>query len=82
MISKERIREAAMKACELSKKTGDESLMVAKVTVNKANNISIYLDKLTGVTIEDCTNVSKAFATLIDREEEDYSLTVSSLGCN
>ncbi|MDR0790709.1 MAG: hypothetical protein LBO06_07960 [Bacteroidales bacterium] len=82
MISKETVQKAAQKACELSRQTGDESLIVAKVTVNKANNIAIYLDRLTGVTIEDCSSVSKAFETLVDREIEDYSLTVSSLGCN
>ncbi|MDR1847877.1 MAG: hypothetical protein LBR17_07165 [Bacteroidales bacterium] len=81
MINKEKVQEAAAKACELSRENGDESLSVAKITVNKANNIVIYLTKLTGVTIEDCSRVSKTFEQLVDREEEDYSLMVSSLGC-
>jgi len=80
MISKEKVFEAAVEACETVKKDGDKSLSVAKINVNKANNIIVYLSKDTGVTIEDCVRVSKEMEKHFDRDTEDFSLTVSSLG--
>jgi ribosome maturation factor RimP len=80
MISKEQVLEAATTACEIVNKNTENNLSIAKISVNKANNIVIYLQKLTNVTIDDCANVSKEIEKLLDRDVEDFSLTVSSMG--
>ncbi|MDR1006826.1 MAG: hypothetical protein LBL74_08210 [Bacteroidales bacterium] len=82
MVGKEKVLEAASQACEMVNEAKGSAISVSKVTVNKANNIVVFLNNENGVTIDDCANVSKAFETLIDREAEDYSLTVSSMGSN
>jgi ribosome maturation factor RimP len=80
MISKERILEVATKVCEELEKEGKGTLSVAKITNNNANNIVVYLSKATGINIDDCANVSKEIEKMLDRDVEDFSLTVSSLG--
>ena len=44
------------------------------------NNITIYIDSVEGVLVEDCLKVSRYFEENFDREIEDYGLTVCSSG--
>ncbi len=53
--------------------------------VKEAGNyiLRLYLEKDTGVTIDDCVTVSRALSDLLDREDfipDAYTLEVQSLG--
>lgn len=50
------------------------------MTIGTDNKISVYLDGDTGVTIDDCVALSRAIEHNLDREEEDFALSVSSAG--
>lgn len=59
----------------------DNNIELVDIKVNKANNIKIYFDtpgRLT--TIEDCAQMSRYIESRLDRDKEDFSLTVSSSG--
>ena len=51
------------------------------VTVSKDNDIVLTVESESGtIELDDCVSLSRYFETKFDREEEDYSLTVSSAG--
>lgn len=50
------------------------------VTVNTANVITVFFDRMEGVKVENCLEVSKYIEEYFDREVEDYELTVCSAG--
>ena len=58
---------------------GSELFLVDAV-VKPGNKISVFIDKLEGVTIDECANLSRTFEQNLDREIEDYELEVSSPG--
>ena len=53
---------------------------IVEVTVGQANRISVLLDSETGITIDDCIQVSRHIESNLDREAEDFELQVSSAG--
>ncbi len=53
---------------------------IVEVTVGQANRISVLLDSETGITIDDCIQVSRHIEGNLDREAEDFELQVSSAG--
>lgn len=55
-------------------------LFVVGCTVSPGNDISLIIDSDTSVDIDACASLSRAVETQLDREEEDFSLTVSSAG--
>ena len=55
-------------------------IFLVKLTVSSNNDINVLLDSDTGLTLENCRAVSRAIESNLDREEEDFSLTVSSAG--
>lgn len=55
-------------------------IFVVKLTVSSGNNINVLLDSDSGLTLADCKTVSRAIEFNLDREEEDFSLTVASAG--
>tara|TARA_B100000795_G_scaffold186424_1_gene141678 strand:- start:1490 stop:2011 length:522 start_codon:yes stop_codon:yes gene_type:complete len=55
-------------------------IFVVKLTVTSSYAINVLLDSETGLTLADCRTVSRAIELNLDREEEDYSLTVASSG--
>jgi ribosome maturation factor RimP len=55
-------------------------IFVVKLTVSSSNDINVLLDSETGLTLADCRTVSRAIEFNLDREEEDFSLTVASSG--
>lgn len=55
---------------------------VAEVSIRPGNRISVYLDGDQRVTIENCILVSRYLESVLDRESEDYDLTVSSFGAD
>lgn len=55
-------------------------IFLVKLTVSANNDIHVLLDSDKGLTLADCKTVSRAIEFNLDREEEDFSLTVASSG--
>lgn len=53
---------------------------VVNVLINNANVIELYLDSDSSVTIDDCVAVSRFIEEHLDRDAEDFELSVSSAG--
>ena len=74
MVSKEEIKKVAeLKIKELCGYLVD-------VKVNTANVVTVFFDRIEGVKVEHCLEVSKHIEQYFDREIEDYELTVCSAG--
>ncbi|QXP56113.1 ribosome assembly cofactor RimP [Cellulophaga sp. HaHa_2_95] len=58
----------------------NESLFLIDFTIGPANKINIILDGDTGVNLTDCIAISRSIDQNLDREEEDFSLEVASVG--
>lgn len=77
MISKNRIEELVNERID---ELGN-GLFIVALSVSSNNDISVELDKHDGgVSVEDCISVSRNVEHNLDREEEDFSLNVSSAG--
>ncbi len=59
---------------------GKETLFLVDVKVSKANVVEIILDGDQGVKVEDCIDVSRFVEHRLDRDKEDFELTVMSFG--
>lgn len=55
-------------------------LFLIDFTVGGGNTIRVVLDGDNGINLQDCMNVSRAIEHNLDREEEDFSLEVTSAG--
>ena len=74
MISKERVTELALeKILELE-------YFLVDVKISESNNITILFDKEGGVVVRDCLYVSRHIESNLDRDIQDYQLTVCSPG--
>lgn len=59
----------------------DELLYIVDISIGSGNKILVELDREEGfVKIEDCIKISRNIEHNLDREEEDFSLEVSSAG--
>ncbi|MDX2359620.1 MAG: ribosome assembly cofactor RimP [Crocinitomicaceae bacterium] len=59
----------------------DNGLFIVEVDISSANVIKVELDKHEGnVSVEDCIRVSRNVEHNLDREEQDFELSVSSAG--
>ena len=56
------------------------SLFLIDFTMGSDNTIRVVLDGDQGVNLQDCMDVSRAIEHNLDREEEDFSLEVTSAG--
>lgn len=74
MVSKEEIKKVA--EFKIKKLGG----YLVDVKVNTANIITVFFDRMEGVQVEHCLEVSKHIEEHFDREIEDYELTVCSAG--
>lgn len=74
MINKQTIEELALKHID-----GSE-LFLVDVTCSLSNEIEVVIDADKYLTIEDCIRVSKAIEGDLDREAEDFELSVYSAG--
>ena len=72
---KEKVKELLDKALEENK-----SLFLVEFTVGGDNKIRVIIDGDKGVDLSDCIAVSRAIEHNLDREEEDFSLEVTSAG--
>ena len=55
-------------------------IFIVDVDISAGNKISITLDADEGLSIEKCMSVSRNVEHNLDREEEDFSLEVTSFG--
>ena len=74
-----------MKKSDITDAIGSEivarGLYLIDVTISKDNDVEITIESEEGkVELEDCVAISRFFETKFDREQEDYSLTVTSAG--
>lgn len=74
MKSKREIQEVIESTLE-----GSE-LFLVDLIVSKEDSIEVYIDSLQGVNVETCRQVCKKLEAQLDRETEDFALTVSSAG--
>ena len=76
MIAEERVQQLAReKVLELG-----GFLVSAKVSWQ--NIISVFVDKAVGISIKECLQISRHIENELDREIEDFQLSVSSPGLN
>ncbi len=55
-------------------------LFLVELKISKNNVIEVFIDALTGVNIQTCIDVSREIEAALNRDEEDFELTVSSAG--
>lgn len=58
----------------------ETDMFVVDIKVKTGNNITILLDRDSGIRIDDCIKLTRFIESQYDREVEDYSLVVSSAG--
>lgn len=59
---------------------GDKNLFLIDFKVTPDHTIKVVIDGDQGVTLKDCIRVSRAIEHKLDREDEDFSLEVTSAG--
>ncbi|MGA2824192.1 MAG: ribosome assembly cofactor RimP, partial [Bacteroidales bacterium] len=74
MISKEKIQPIVEELL-----AGTDKFLVDLV-IQPTNRIYIYFDSDTSITIHDCQEISRCIESNLNRDNEDYDLTVSSSG--
>lgn len=74
MITKERILELIHPLVESRK------FFIVLLEVSVSNKITLHVDSMKGVRIDECVELSKAIEQGLDRENEDFEIEVSSAG--
>jgi|ERR1043165_195375 ribosome maturation factor RimP len=74
MITAERIRELA------EQRIAETTDFIVDITVKPGNRITVLLDNDKGVSISDCVAMSRHIEFSLDREKEDFELSVMSAG--
>lgn len=74
MITKEQV------AALVEEKIAGTDLFIVEINVKLGNKIEVFIDRDSGLALEDCLKVSRHIEGNLDREVEDYSLDVSSPG--
>ena len=58
----------------------DSDRFLVSLTVSRQNNIKVFIDGDKGVTVADCIALSRHIESCLDRDNEDFTLDVSSVG--
>jgi ribosome maturation factor RimP len=74
MITTEHIRDLVMQHI------GASDIFLVEVLVKPGNAIAVQVDRPDGISIDECVQISRFLNESLDRDEEDYSLEVSSPG--
>jgi len=61
-------------------KIKDSNIYIVDISIRPGNNITVFLDSMDNVSINDCINISRHIEKSLNRDEEDFSLEVSSAG--
>ena len=64
----------------LVSETLTKEYFIVQVTIKKGNIIDVVIDGDNGVTIQKCVDLSRQIEQNLDRETDDFELTVSSAG--
>ena len=75
MTFKEKVNSALVE-CLLEK----PSIFLIDLIITDAFKVTVNLDGDNGVALQDCIDVSRFIDANLDREEQDYSLEVASVG--
>ena len=59
---------------------GGEDFFVVDIRISPSNRVSVFVDRMGGVSIDECAKVSRFIENHLDREKEDFELIVSSPG--
>ncbi|HRG58622.1 MAG TPA: ribosome assembly cofactor RimP [Bacteroidia bacterium] len=60
----------------------DEDIFLVDIAIKPGNKIVILIDKISGLNISDCVDLSRHIEGNLDREKEDFELSVSSPGAD
>ena len=74
MITKEQVEAL------IQDKLEESNCFVVELEVGVGNTISLEIDSIEGITVQDCMSFSRAVEGSLDREVEDFDLQVSSPG--
>ncbi|MDT0685128.1 ribosome assembly cofactor RimP [Autumnicola psychrophila] len=58
----------------------NKSLFLISLEINSNNQIRVVIDGDQGISVNDCIEISRSVEHNLDREEEDFSLEVTSSG--
>ena len=58
----------------------DTDRFIVSMKVNAGNKIEVLIDGMSNIGINDCVSLSRAIEGSLNREEEDFELSVSSSG--
>ena len=58
----------------------DSSNYLVDILIGSGNSISVEIDNDNGVDIDDCVELSRFIESKLDRESDDFELTVTSSG--
>ena len=64
----------------LEEELARRNLFLVEVSVRPANKISVFIDSIKGITLEECMSISRFLESKLDRNTEDFELEVSSPG--
>ena len=64
-------------ADSLSQKT---NVFLIDISISDSNKITVLIDADAGVVLQDCIDLSRTIENNLDREEQDFSLEVASVG--
>jgi len=64
----------------IKEKLDGSDLFLVDLRIGKDNKISVFIDGDNGVKIQDCINLSRVIEGNLDREVEDFELSVYSSG--
>ncbi len=74
MISKQKIENLAQE------RLSEIGAFLVNISIDEQNKILVEIDADNGVSINDCVSVSRNIEHNLDREAEDFELTVTSCG--
>ena len=58
----------------------ENALFLVDIVISIDNDIEVTIDSIKGVSIDECTGISRLIDSSLNRDEEDFSLTVTSAG--
>ena len=56
------------------------TVFLVDLTISDSNKITVLIDSDTGIILQDCIDLSRSVENKLDREEQDFSLEVASVG--
>lgn len=55
-------------------------MFIVEISISKSNGINLSIDSDQGINIDTCVELSRHIEQQLDREQEDFELTVASAG--